>query len=184
MYDIGMLRWMGGAVVVFAVVLGVVAFAHRSPAEAVPEAALAPLAFAALLAAPGVLTILAEAHPALLVTVGVILVPLSMLSLAGVLLPLLVPAVFAFVAYARRRREQPPPFMPAAVTTVVVLVCLAGAVMALLAHADPREYRTATGGGGTSDVVTWAESLLCLLLVAVAVGVAEVLSRPVPRGPG
>ncbi|MGH9280331.1 MAG: hypothetical protein ACRD12_19805 [Acidimicrobiales bacterium] len=182
-----MVRWsgglLGGLLVAAACAIGVVRFLGRSPAESLPEAVLASVALAGILAVPGVLAVLADAgRPALLLPVGVVLLPLSLLSFSGILLPLLIPAVLVLVAYARRRATAPPPLVPPFFTTIVVLTATVAAVVVLLAHPDPRSYRTATGGGGTSDVITAVESLAALVVAGSAVLVAACLSRP-GRGP-
>lgn len=180
MYDIRVLSWVGGLIVAFAAVLGAVRFAGRSPAETAAEAAVSSVALAAVIAAPGVLTLLArrQGRASLLLPVGIALIPLSFLSFAGVLLPLLIPAVVVLVVYGRRSAVEPPPLVPAAVSAVVVLLFLVVAVMALFAHEDPRSYSTPTESGGTSDVVTYAEALVSIALVATGIGVGWALSRP------
>lgn len=60
------------------------------------------LVFVGLVALPGVLAAVGlRGRPALLLTAGIICVPLSFISLAGATLPLLVPATLYLVAYAR-----------------------------------------------------------------------------------
>ena len=106
------------------------------------------------------LTFLALAdRPALLLPAAVVLVPVSFLSFAGILLPLLIPAALLLLAYGRRGAAQP---LRAVATLVWVLVALVAAGTALLVHADPRSYVTPTEQGGTSDVVTVVEALVSL----------------------
>lgn len=143
---------------------------------------LGALALGAIVAAPGVLALLARHdRPALLLPAAVVLVPLSFLSFALVTLPLLIPAVMLFVDYARRKRVHPIGWLRATAVTVLVLAMLLAALLALFVHQDPREYTTATAGYGTSDVITAAEALLSLALVGGALGVGWTLAAPRPR---
>lgn len=170
-----------------AAALGAVFSAGAGPAETGAERALGALAIAAILGAPGVLALLARrGRPPLLVVGGITLVPLSLLSFAGATLPLLVPAVLLVRAGTRRSRAGPIPCAPASLTTLLVLVLDATALVALLAHQDPRTWGDGHGGGSTSDVVTVAESLVALGLVALAVLSAWYLATPLPgrRAPG
>ena len=159
---------------------GVVRYIGGSPPERGPEGALAACAMAALLGAPGGLVLLARAgRPSLLVTAGAILVPLSMISLAGATLPLLIPAVALFVMAGRRARAGGTrPCAPPTVTTLAVLALLATAGAALMLRDDPRTYVTATGGGSVSDVITAGESVLSLWLTALALTTGWYLATP------
>ncbi len=173
----------GGMVVAIGGALGVVRYVGRSPAENGPEGILASVAFAAVLAAPGVLALLARAdRPGLLVPAASLLVPLSLVSMAGVTLPLLIPAVLLAVAYARRAAVRPPAPVPVGVAAAVVASLVLAAVAALLVHQDPRHYATATMSGWTSDVVTAGESLVSLALVAAALGAGWWLTGPRREG--
>ena len=110
-------------------------------------------------------------------TAGTVLVP-CMISLVGATLPLLVPAVMLLVTGG-------PPSTPVATARApcgrhhageLALVVAAG--LALIAHDDPRTYATPTSSGGTSDVVTVAESLLCLGLLSLAAMAAWYMASP------
>src|SRR5262245_5160327 len=97
MYDAGMrdrgIVIIAGTEIAAVGALGVFRFGAGSPAEGGAEGALASLALVAVLAAPGLLALLGRAgRPSLLIVAGVALAPLSFLSFAGVLLPLLIPA--------------------------------------------------------------------------------------------
>lgn len=134
------------------------------------EGALGSIALGATIAVPGVLAILAlRDRPVLLLPAGIALVPLSFLSFAGLTLPLLIPAVMLVIAYGRRSSGHPPPKGTAAGTVAAVFLMLAASVAVLFLHEDPRSYSTATGGGSTSDVITYAESLPS---IALSVGAA------------
>jgi hypothetical protein len=147
----------------------VVRFLGRSPAETALEAWLGSLALGAVVAAPGVLAVLAlRDRPALLLPAATVLVPVSFLSFAGILLPLLVPAALLFVAYGRRSALRPGPPVRTAAALAWVQVLLVAAVAALLVHQDPRAYATELEQGSTSDVVTVAEALVSLALVGAA----------------
>lgn len=90
---------------------GVAAFVLRTvnsvPAERTdPRGALATLSFGVMIAAPGVMTLLARhGRPVLILPAAVILVPAAFLSFAGVLLPLLIPAFLLSRSYARHRHR-------------------------------------------------------------------------------
>jgi hypothetical protein len=161
--------------------LGVVRFVGGSPPARGIEGALAALALAAVLAAPGVLALLGRSgRPALLVVAGVALAPLSFLAFSGVTLPLLIPAMLLALAGARRLTADAPSCAPLWVTLWAVVAVLGAAVVALFAHHDPRSWATATSEGSTSDVITVAESLLSLWLVALALTLGWYLSTPLP----
>jgi hypothetical protein len=176
---------IAGAEIAAVGALGVVRFVGGSPAERGAEGALAALALVAVLAAPGVLALLGRAgRPCLLVVAGVALAPLSFLSFAGVLLPLLIPAGYLIVAGARRLGVGPGPCAPVWVTLWAVFVVLGAAVVALFAHQDPRSWTSATAEGSTSDVITFGESLLSLWLVALALTLGWYLAAPRSAGVG
>ena len=157
-------------------------FFGGSPPEQHLYDLLGALALGAIVAAPGVLALLARYdRPALLLPAGVVLIPLSFLSFALVTLPLLIPAVMLFVDYARRSRTHPVGWKRATAVTVLVLALLVGALLALVVHQDPREYTTATASYGTSDVITAAEALVSLALVGAALAMAWVLAAPRSR---
>ncbi len=162
-----------------AAALGVVRFVGGSPPEHGIEGALGAFALAAVLAAPGVLALLGRSgRPALLVVAGVALAPLSFLAFSGVTLPLLIPAMLLALAGARRLTADAPPCAPVWVTIWAVVAVLGAAVVALFAHHDPRSWSTATASGSTSDVITLAESLLSLWLVALALTLGWYLATP------
>jgi hypothetical protein len=176
----GLLIVTAGLVFAIAAALGVVRQVGASPVEWGVEGVVASLALVALLATPGVLVLLARAdRPSLLVTAGTVLLPCSLISLAGATLPLLIPAVMLLVVGARRSDARGNrPCAPVAVTTLVVLVLVVVAGLALFAHDDPRTYSTPTSSGETSDVITVAESLLCLGLLGLAALAAWYLAAP------
>ena len=157
--------------------LGVLRLIGDAPELRGVEAASGAFALGAVMAAPGLLALLSLAdRPALLLPAGVLLVPLSFVSFAGVTLPLLVPAVMLLVAYGRRCSGHTYPGQ-AGVCVVVVVVLVLAAFLALFANDDPRRYSTPTGGGSTSDVITVAESLGSLALTAAALGAGWFLAR-------
>jgi hypothetical protein len=175
----GFIGTTGAVVVAAGLGLAVLRFVGGTPAEQGVEGAIGSLALGAAVAAPGVLAVLAlDSRPALLLPAAIVLVPLSFLSFALVTLPLLIPAGMLLVGYGRRSVGQPPPVGSAVGTCAAVLLTLAAAVVVLFVHQDPRSYTTATGGGSTSDVITFAESLFSLALTAAAVAVAWALSAP------
>ena len=134
---------------------------------------------AAALGAPyttlGLLAILGSRsdRPALMAFSGMLLLPMSMLSV--VMFPLLLPAGFLFARaliglFGRRQQHLgwPEPFLSFVLPAMPVL-----ALGYLLVHEDPRSWETVGGYHSTSDIVTFAESGLSLgtgaLVVAVSV---------------
>jgi hypothetical protein len=96
---------IGWFIVCSGVGVGVLRYIDPDGASAVERAMEGPwggLALAAVVAAPGVLVLLAlRDRPALLLPAAIILLPLSFLSFAGILLPLLIPAGMLVAAHAR-----------------------------------------------------------------------------------
>jgi hypothetical protein len=171
----------GALVLALGVALGVIRFVGGSPAERGVEGALAACALGAVIAAPGALALLARFdRPALLVPAGVLLMPLSGVSMAGATLPLLIPAVMLLVAYGRRRPHSdalPAPLV--ALLSAVVIMLVIAALVSLFIHEDPRSWVTPAESGATSDVVTIGESLVSLLLVGAALVVGWRSAAPV-----
>ena len=169
----GLVTAVGVAVVLAGLALAAIRMVGASPAESIAEQVAGGVALGGLVATPGVLALLARRdRPALLLPTVIVLVPLSFLSLAGITLPLLVPAVMLAVGYGRRSAAlvatgQPVRHPLLAATVVLPLLLAAGA--ALFVHADPRSYSTALESGSTSDVITPLEALASLALQAAAV---------------
>ena len=169
---------VGALVVAAGGALGLLRFAGGGPFERGLEAAAGALALGAVLAVPGVLALLSLAdRPALLLPAGILLVPLSFVSFAGVTLPLLIPAVMLLVAYGRRSSGHGAYPGQAALCVVVVVVLVVAAFLVLFANDDPRQYSTRTGGGSTSDVITVAEASSSLALSGIAIAASWLLAR-------
>lgn len=182
----GFLIGAGSLAILLGVVLAAVRAFGASPAESVAEQLAGGLVIGSVIAAPGVLALLAlRDRPALLLPAAVMLVPMSFLSLAGVTLPLLIPAVMLAVAYGRRstvlERDGLRPGRPF-LATFAVVVLLFAAVASLFVHQDPRSYSTPTGGGSTSDVVTVIEAAAALGLIALALAAGWFLATPRSTG--
>ena len=172
---IGTVGWL---IVAAGAALGIVRFVNGSPVERGFEGALGAASLGALIAAPGVLALLAlRDRPVLLLPAGVALVPLAFLSLAGVTLPLLVPAAMLFVAYGRRSTDASDRPLVAFTTTVFVFAGLVLAGVVLFVRQDPRSYVTENGGGSTSDVITVVEALLSLTTAAATIAGGWLLAR-------
>ena len=140
------------------------------------EEGLGAAAFGAPYATLGLLSILGSRsdRPALMAFSGMLLLPMSMLSF--VMFPLLLPAGFLFARaliglFGRRQQHLgwPEPFLSFTLPAMPVL-----ALGYLLVHEDPRNWETAGGYHGTSDIVTFAESGLSLGTAAVVVAVSVV----------
>ncbi len=184
--SVGFIASTGAVVVAAGLALAALRFSGGIPPEQGVEGAVGSLALGAIVAAPGLLALLAlRERPALLLPAAIALIPLSFLSFALVTLPLLLPAGMLFVGYGRRSADRPSPLGTAGGTTVAVFVMLAAAIVVLFVHQDPRTYTTETGGGSTSDVITFAESLSSLVLTAAAIAAGWALAAPRrPAGKG
>lgn len=178
----GFIAATGAIVVAAGLGLAALRFAGGIPSEQGVEGAVGSLALGAIVAAPGALALLAiKDRPVLLLPAAIALIPLSFLSFALVTLPLLIPAAMLLVGYGRRSADRPSPVGTAGGTALVVFVALAAAALVLFMHQDPRSYTTATGGGSTSDVITFAESLPSMVLTAAAIAAGWGLATPTGR---
>ena len=188
---------VGGA----GIAIGVVRFVGEERYQSTPERLLQALAFGLLVASPAVLAALSPRRRAiLLVPAALLLTPLAMLSLTGVLLPLLIPAILFWTALVTRWDRMPCGGVRAAAAVVVVLGCVIVGGIALFAQQDPRTYGDtsgctfddvanrasgscptgpgAGGSGGTSDVVTPVEAGTSLTLVVGGIAAGWVLAAP------
>lgn len=112
---------------------------------------------------------MSDLRPALLLPAALLLVPLSFLFFALVTLPLLIPAFLLLRTYARTAVKGTG--LWTAATTAVILPLLVAALVTFFAHEDPREYFGESTSFYTSDIVTYAEAALSLVLTAVALAV-------------
>jgi hypothetical protein len=161
------------------------------------ERVLQAMAFGTIALAPAVLAALSTRRRAiLLVPAALVLIPLSVLSMAGVLFPLLVPAALLWIALVTRWDGVPCGTTRAVVATMAVLVLLVAAIAVLFAHQDPRSYGNwiggdtggmswgsgSTGPGGSggriSDVITSHEALASIGLVLLALLAGWLLAAP------
>ena len=158
--------------------LGVLRYAGASAPEDGVERVAGAVALASVVAVVGLLVVLARAdRPVLLLPAAVVLVPLSLLSFAGVTLPLLVPVVVLGVAYRRRSADNTVAGWRAVLIVSLVLVLVVLATVALFVHPDPR----ASTFESTSDVITPVEALVTLAVLGLAVSAAWHLSAPSPQ---
>lgn len=146
--------------------------------EPYDRAPLAILAFGAVYALPGVLALLArKGRPVLYLASGVIYLPLAVTSLAGVTLPLVIPAVMASVAYVRHIGEAKPRLFGGIVAVGIVALGIA-AFLTLFLSQDPRCIQTLSSSSCTSDIVTNTEGLLSLGMAGSALGAGWSLAAP------
>jgi hypothetical protein len=173
----------GGLVIAAGVALAIVRFYGEVPPGQGLEAAVGAAAFGSVVAAPGLLAVLAvQDRPALVLPAALVLVPMSFLSFALVTLPLLVPAVLLARAYTRA--GDPGSWREQGIAMAMVLLLVA-AVLALFVHQDPREWVTPRSSYSTSDVVSYAEAAVSVLLTSTAVAVGwRWTKRPVADLPG
>ena len=142
---------------------------------------LASLALGSTTLLPGVLALLARKRPALYLAAGVIGIPLAFISMAGVTLPLLLPAGMALVAYGRRSGEGPPSRVAAPLIALIAFFFGIASFVSLLIHEDPRSSATENGSTYSSDVVTIPEALVSLSLAGAGVVSVWLLSAPEGR---
>jgi hypothetical protein len=150
-----------------------------SAAERAMEGPWGGLALGAVVAAPGVLVLLARRdRPVLLLPAAIILFPVSFLSFAGILLPLLIPAGLLVAAHARRSASHPLETWRTGLVALAVVALLIAAAISLFVHEDPRNYTTPTESGGTSDVITPLETLICFAFVTTAIAIGWLATAP------
>ena len=118
-----------------------------------PERPWAAVSFPLVWATPGILGLLARRRPLLLRPAVVLAALLSMLSLSGVTLVLLVPAGLWWAALRRRRPRRPGGIRTALLLLAAPLVGLA-AFWALFAHADPACWEVRQDAGGDRSTHT------------------------------
>ena len=173
---------IGWLVVAGGVAIGVLRYVGldgASGAERAMEGPWGGLALGAVVAAPGVLVLLAlRDRPVLLLPAAIILFPLSFLSFAGILLPLLIAAGMLVAAYARRSASHPLGASRTGLVALSVVAFLIAAAISLFVHLDPRDYTTPTESGGTSDVITPLETLICLAFITAAIATGWLATAP------
>jgi hypothetical protein len=180
-----------------AIAVGLLRYRGAADAQGGVERILQAVAFGVLVASPAVLSALSRHRRAVLLVPGaVVLTPLAVLSITGVLLPLLVPAVLLWTALVTRWDGAPCGPGRASLASVAVLALLVAGGLALFVHHDPRTWGDcamtvtgegsgsgwcppgAQGGGATSDVVTPLEALVSMALVAAALAAGWLLAAP------
>jgi hypothetical protein len=170
---------IGWFIIAGGVAIGVVRYGGVGAAERAMEGPWGGLALGAVVAAPGVLVLLAlRDRPVLLLPAAIVLVPLSFLSFAGILLPLLVVAGLLVAAYARRSASHPLEASRTGLVALAVVGFLIAAPISLFVHLDPRQYTTPTESGGTSDVITPLETLICFAFIAAAIVTGWLATAP------
>jgi hypothetical protein len=117
-----------------------------------PERLWGPVSFPLVWATPGILGVLARRRPLLLLPAAVLAALLSLLSLSGVTLVLLVPAGL-WCAALRRARPGRPGRTRTALLLAAPLVGLA-AFWTLLGHADPVCWEVRQTADGDRSYVT------------------------------
>jgi hypothetical protein len=171
---------IGVVVVAAGIGVGVLRYVGTDPPETPLERLLGAVALGAVVAAPGILALLARTdRPALLLPAAGVLGLCSFLSF--VLLPLLVASGLLFVVFVVRIAERPPPVLRTLAAVAWVSIVLLAAVVALFVHADPRTRTVGTSTYGTSDVLTAIESLISLGRGATAITGGWLLASPTPR---
>ncbi|MFY9587199.1 MAG: hypothetical protein WAT66_07070, partial [Actinomycetota bacterium] len=152
--------------------------------EAYDRSILPALVFGIVIAVPGILALMAlRRRPGLYLASGLIFLPASFLSLAGVTLPLIFIAAMAFVAYGRHAdQETPIVWAPLTAMILFILTIASFAVLLFAGGDDPRCVSTATSTSCTSDVITNGEALAALGFVALILTAGWLLSKPRRHG--
>ncbi len=143
---------------------GMVGLIHyRGASEGTPNARIAAIAFGVAYGAIAISALMATLRPSppLLVATGLALTLMALLGFSPIALPLALPGAL-LAAHGVNALSNPRPQTLLAMAAVVVLGI--AALLALMLHQDPAEWQTATGGAGTSDLVTRTESLISLAL--------------------
>lgn len=152
--------------------------ANRSDAADQLSRVLGALALGLLYTLPGALALLGRRRPALYLAAGVLGVPLSFTSFAGVTLPLLLPAGMALVAYGRRSADVVPRVAAPVIAMLAIAFGLGSFYVTFLLHEDPRCRAIENGTTCSSDVVTSPEALAGLGLTGLAIASTWVLAGP------
>lgn len=148
--------------------------------ESYDRAIIPSIAFGVVVAIPGLLALMARRRrPSLYLASGLVFIPSSFLSLAGVTAPLIFIGAMAFVAYGRHADEEIPAVW-APLTAVILLIHTIAAYYVLLFQGgdDPRCSSTATSTSCTSDVITNLEGLAALGVTLLTLTMAWLLSTP------
>lgn len=172
-------------VVIGAVALGAVRYLGGSPAERGVDGGAGAVALAAVFAQTAALAWLGahRRRPWLLLSAGVALVALSLVSIAAFVL--LVPAAVFLWRGVTSRGEW------SIAGGFVALACTAAAIASLVVlfvHDDPREWSRALAGdsieqGSVSDVITAVEAAVSVAVIAMSLALAATVPRvgPVER---
>jgi hypothetical protein len=166
----------GGVVIADGAATGAIAVAGRQPVDPI----LGLVALGAVIAAPGVLTLIGlRDRPHLWLAAAIAALPLAFLSFAGLAFPLVPAAVVLGYAWSKRgvldgARSLAPPVVLVPLLAVLQLAAAA----ALFLDDDPASWTTAEGGGSTSDVITEGEALVSLAVIAGLLVAGWVLSTP------
>lgn len=145
------------------------------------EASAGAAALGLLIATPGVLALLGvrRNRPALLVPAAVALLPLSMLSFAGVLLPLAVVGTVLGVAAVRSVGAEPAHRV--VVPIVTGLAGIIGAAGTRLGRTTTHTVTTADGSWSTTGWVPWSTSLLVVGILVTSTIAAVAAAGPTRR---
>ena len=123
-----------------------------------------------LVAIPGVFGLMAlHGRPGLLLSAGVLALPLSVLSMAGATLPLLVPAVMLLTAYGRARRPARQPRVGAGPLLLVELALVLAGARQLIFEREWVVWSSAQESYGSEVTTLWgAASAAALFGAALA----------------
>jgi hypothetical protein len=140
---------------------------------------LVSLSFGVVCALPGLLALLARSRrPGLYLAAGMLSGIFAFISLAGVTLPLLLPAGMSLVAYGRHAGEARGRLADPVVAMLCWVLGIACFIVPFVLHQDPRCVSGSNGGGCSSDVVTSIEASVALAGVALTLFTGWALSRP------
>lgn len=170
---------VGALLVLAGAALGVVRCFGADPLERNAESLLSAVALGAVIAAPGVICLIASrsGRPALLLPAALVLALLSTLSPAT--LPLFIGALA--LAWRWVRSPPGPSRLRGLAVTVVVVAGLVAATAVLLLLPTERTFERDGVVHSTDGWIPWTTSLVAIGLVVATVVAAWVLVPPRPR---
>lgn len=174
--EVRMIQACAWCIVGIGVVVAVIRFINTPAVGRNLETVLASIALGGVVALVGGIALVASSNrPTLLWILGLILAPLSLLSFAGLLLPLLIPA-FIFFRIALNHRSTEARFKTIGINAVIAVLMFA-AIVSLFMTADPREYydEQERTNYSTSDEIATHESISAIVLSLAAIAAASLL---------
>jgi len=158
-----------------AATLAVTRYVLGGPPERGGSGVLAAAALSAVVAVPGLLSLLARNGPRGLLLVASALALVAVQLTWSVTLPMIVSAALFLVAYLERRpssQRSAYGTLIDAIAAIVAAIVAGLGVAALFMQQDPVEYATATERGSVGDIITVSEAGLSLVASGAIIAVA------------